>query len=186
MIAQMNKEISTQMGFPQFKIYDQSEKLGDIYATFKGDEPLDIPWIVRLMENPKSILPFPGKIDLYRHDCLHILLNLRFSLYEEAFVVGFTIGNDIKTKPYHCLIFKFISQYFYPQTCRFNQQHLKWFDLGFLYGRKIKTKNINNLDFSILADQSISVIRRNLGINIQELKLLLQSLNENSEVKIPE
>lgn len=35
----------------------------------------EIPWIVRLLENPQSPLALSGKISLFDHDCLHILLN---------------------------------------------------------------------------------------------------------------
>lgn len=48
-----------------------------------------------LLENPDSPLPFAGKIDLYRHDCLHLLLERGLSVEDEAFVVGFTMGNDL-------------------------------------------------------------------------------------------
>lgn len=148
--------------------YSSQQTLKNVYQTLKGDKQSDIPFMIWLLENPKSFLPFPGKIDLRRHDYLHILLERGFSLEDESFIVGFTIGNDIKTKPVHCLIFKLVSKYFYPQNYRFAQKHFQSFDLGYLYGTKVKIKNINNLDFSIYEDRTISEIRKELGIDIDQ------------------
>ncbi len=57
-----------------------------------GDPASSIPFLVWLLENLASPIALPGKIDLYCHDCLHVLLNKGFSLEDEAFVVGFTMG----------------------------------------------------------------------------------------------
>jgi hypothetical protein len=152
--------------------YTSQDTLKSVYQTLNGDKQLDIPFLVWLLENPKSFLNFPGNIDLCRHDYLHILLERNFSLEDEAFLVGFAMGNDIKTKPVHCLILKIISKYFYPKSYRFTQKHLQLFDLGFLYGKKVKTRNINNLDFSIYEDATISEIRNELGIDIDNLNLI--------------
>ena len=72
-----------------------------------GHKPEEIPWIIRLLENPASIVALPGKITLYNHDCLHILLEKELTLTGEAFVIGFTMGNDLKTNWFHLLIYKF-------------------------------------------------------------------------------
>lgn len=152
--------------------YTSQHTLKNVYQTLKGDKQSDIPFMVWLLENPQSFLPFPGKIDLCRHDYLHILLGRGFSLEDESFIVGFTMGNDIKTKSWHCLIFKFISKYLYSPNYRFTQQHLLSFDLGFRYGRKVKIKNINNLNFSIYENKTISEIRKELGIDIDNLNLI--------------
>ncbi|GAX38667.1 hypothetical protein [Nodularia sp. NIES-3585] len=152
--------------------YTSENTLKNVYQTLNGDQEADIPFMVWLLEDPKSFLPFPGKIDLCRHDYLHILLERGFSLEDESFIIGFTMGNDIKTKPIHCLIFKLISKNFYPPNFRFTEKHLQSFDLGFLYGRKVKIKNINNLDFSIHEDTTIAEIRKKLGIEMDNLILI--------------
>lgn len=131
----------------------------------KGCRPEDIPWIVRLLENPRSVLALPGKITLYNHDCLHILLNKKFNLKDEAFVIGFTMGNDLKTNWFHLLIFKFFSRFIYPKGYRFNVAHLKEFDLGVSYGRKISNKNINQIDFQKYENITVDELRSILGIN---------------------
>ena len=50
----------------------------------------DIPWLVRLFENPASALAFPGAINLARHDAIHVLLGRGLRNQDEAFVIGFT------------------------------------------------------------------------------------------------
>jgi len=147
--------------------YTSQHTLKSVYQILKGDKQSDIPFMIWLWENPQSFLPFPGKIDLCRHDYLHILLERRFSLDDEAFVIGFTMGNDLKTKSIHCLILKFISKYFYPPSHRFSQKHFWSFDLGFSSGSKTKIKNLNQLDFSVYEEKTISEIRKELGIDVE-------------------
>ncbi|MBD2663507.1 hypothetical protein B6N60_03401 [Richelia sinica FACHB-800] len=145
--------------------YSEDRKLNDVLKTLKGDIQSDIPFLIWLLENPDSFLALPGKISLYNHDCLHILLNKGFSLEDEAFLIGFCMGNDMNTKPIHCLIFKCISQYLYPRKSRFNKNHLQSFDLGFAYGREVSFKNINNFDFSLYIDYTLAEIRELLNLH---------------------
>jgi hypothetical protein len=72
-----------------------------------------IPLIIRLFENPSSPIALPGKISLHNHDCLHIILGLGVSPAEEAFIIGFTMGNDDRTKIWHVRLFKFIARFVY-------------------------------------------------------------------------
>ncbi|MEO1404387.1 MAG: hypothetical protein AAFV72_24485 [Cyanobacteria bacterium J06635_1] len=65
------------------------------------NEPGEIPLIIRLFENPESPIALPGNISLYGHDCLYILFNRGISLADEAFIIGFTMGNDTKTRQLH-------------------------------------------------------------------------------------
>lgn len=145
--------------------YKCSQTLKEAYQTLGGDPPSKIPFLIWLLENPKSPLRLPGNIDLYRHDCLHILLNRSFSLDDEAFVVGFTIGNDVKTKKIHLMIFKIISTLFYPKQYRFNQKNYVFFEAGLILGKKISTKNLNRFDFTSYENLPISAIRQKLGIS---------------------
>jgi hypothetical protein len=146
--------------------YSDNRKLNDVLKTLKGDIQSDIPFLIWLLENPDSFLALPGKINLYNHDCLHILLNKGFSLEDEAFLIGFCMGNDMNTRPIHCLIFKFISQYLYPRKSRFNKQHLQSFDLGFKYGQEVSFKNINKFNFSLYVDYNLTEIRELLNMKI--------------------
>lgn len=148
--------------FTEAKLEDRS--LRQALQAMGGDPPSGIPFLVRLLENPDSPIALPGKIDLYHHDCLHVLLDRGFSLEDEAFVIGFTMGNDVQTNWLHVAIFKLCSFLFYTKSYRFRWAHFKSFDLGAAYGRSIKDKNLNRFDFSSYQDQPLAVLRRFLGI----------------------
>lgn len=145
----------------------QNQTLGDALQTIGGDAPSDIPLVVRLLENPASPIALPGKIDLYRHDCLHLLLNRGFSLEDEAFVVGFTMGNDKQTRPLHLIVFKLCSWLLYPKPYRFHWTHFKTFDRGVACGRSVKTRNLNTFDFKAQGHKTIAALRHQLDLDGQ-------------------
>lgn len=129
-----------------------------------GDPPSSIPFLVRLLENPASPVALPGKIDLFGHDCLHLLLNRGFSLNDEAFVVGFTMGNDIKTNLFHLMIFQVFAFLLYPKAYRFDRAHLKTFAAGVAYGRSVRIKNLNQVNFINYQEHEISTLRALFGV----------------------
>lgn len=169
MVTFLNPEATSCQG-----LETNQQTLQAAMAVRSGDPPLSIPFLVRLLENPASPIALPGKINLYSHDCLHILLNRGQSLHDEAFVVGFTMGNDEQTNWVHLLIFKVFSLCFYPPKYRFNQEHLKVFDLGVTYGRAVKVKNLNQLDFSHYQTQPLEIVQRQLGIDSEILRVFEQ------------
>ena len=148
-----------------FNVHKSSLTLKECLQNINGDEQSDIPFLVWLLENPDSIFPLPGKINLYNHDCLHILLDRDISLVDEAFVVGFTMGNDIKTNGFHLAVFKFLSSIFYPKQYKFNREQFKLFDIAFNYGRRLKVKNLNQLDFKVYENKTVGELRKLFGID---------------------
>lgn len=141
-------------------IDDNSHRtLRAVLETMAGDPPSSIPWLVRLLENPASPVALPGKITLFCHDCLHLLLGKSMSLEDEAFVVGFTMGNDTKTHQFHLAIFKVCSFWLYPKAYRFNRQHLKTFDKGVAAGRSARFKNLNQVNFACYEQYTIGALR---------------------------
>ncbi|MDJ0702018.1 MAG: hypothetical protein QNJ46_01955 [Leptolyngbyaceae cyanobacterium MO_188.B28] len=149
--------------------------LGKTYLSIQRDQ--HVPFQVWLLENPNSFMPLPGNITLPNHDCLHLLLNRGFSPEEEAFILGFTMGNDLNTRWLHTLLFKLASQRFYPKKYKFNREHLKRFDLGFLYGRQIARihPNLNHFDFLAYAHYRINEVRHMTGIRMQTLQQLWET-----------
>lgn len=130
-----------------------------------------IPFVIWLLENPKSLLALPGKISLHRHDYIHILLGRGISPQDEAFVIGFTMGNDFKTNKLHLFIYKLFAKFIYPYPYNFSTLDLINFSLGFTYGRKIKIKQLNEINFEIYQDKTIGYLRNFFGINTDEIKL---------------
>lgn len=161
----------------QQKLPKNGQSLKDAYEAMSGDPPSDIPFLIWLLENPDSPLPFPGKIDLYRHDCLHILLQRGFSLYDEAFIVGFSMGNDPHTNCFHIALLKLVSSIFYPIKYRFKKEHFIAFDLGVFYGRKVRVKNTHKFNFQLYQDKKVPEVRREIGINIYAIQIMWQAQN---------
>lgn len=136
------------------------------------DSPEDIPWIVRLLENPESRLALPGKISLFNHDCLHLILEQPQSPQGKAFVIGFCMGNDSRANWIHIQIFKFSAHYIYPKDYRLYRQDFDYFDQGFKYGKSLSLKKINRYDFRHFENFSVGQIQVRLGINRSDLELL--------------
>ncbi len=151
----------------------KSITVSEVIKSIQIDQPSDIPWIIRLLENPSSPIALPGKISLPNHDCLHVILGRGVTLEDEAFIIGFTMGSDVKTNWFHLAIFKFFSRFIYPQKYQFNREHLKIFDLGVAYGRKPGIiKNINQIDFKLYHNKKIAELRKLFGISLDELRQL--------------
>ena len=153
-----------------YNVHKSNLTLKECLQKINGDEQSDIPFLVWLLENPDSIFPLPGKINLYDHDCLHILLDRDISVLDEAFVVGFTMGSDVKTNRFHLAVFKFLSSVFYPKQYKFNREQFKLFDIAFNYGRKLKIKNLNHLDFKVHENKTVGELRKLFGIDLEEVK----------------
>ncbi|MCU0567118.1 MAG: hypothetical protein MUF49_11035 [Oculatellaceae cyanobacterium Prado106] len=132
--------------------------------TIDGED--DVPWIIWLVENPNSPLSLPGKISLQGHDFIHAILNRsRHDLPEEAFVLGFTLGNDEQASPLHSLLYKLLSSTLYPPQYRFSWKDFHFFDAGFRYGRSHPLKNLNRLDFTPHLHKTILELRQSLGFS---------------------
>ncbi len=147
-------------------------KLSDAYRQFVLDMQADIPFLIWLLENPKSALALPGNVDLYGHDCIHLLLNRGKSNFDEAFVIGFTMGNASDAKERHLKIFHTFATKFYPPMYRFNRYHMKSFDLGVRYGQGLCHKDINNVNFKLYGETTIQTLRDSLGISLEDLQQL--------------
>jgi hypothetical protein len=127
----------------------------------------DISWLVWLIENPKSPFHLHGAVTLHDHDHIHVLLGRGQANDDEAFVIGFTMGNDDRTKSWESKLFKFISCWLYSKSERFTKKQLKIFDSGFKYGRsKLNLyQRIGEIDWS-KKDKNISLneFRRSFGV----------------------
>jgi hypothetical protein len=140
--------------------------LGSAYESLQGDLPAKIPVLVWLLENPVSPVSLPGSIDLFGHDCIHLLLKKGFRSADEAYVVGFTMGNDPMTNWLHIAILKFASYFLYPCKYRFTYSDLKIFDLGIRMGRRAKIKNLNKYDWCKWHDRKLRDIRSQIELTL--------------------
>lgn len=161
---------------PDYYIDSNCCTLRDAVQQLAIDSQADTPLIIWLLENPSSSIALPGKIDLYGHDCLHIILNRGHSPADEAFVLGFTMGNDTQTNWLHQLLFKLCSSTVYPKKYRFSWKDFRFFDAGFIYGRSIQVRNLNRMDLRVYQNRTVSQVREQLGISKVSEVELLQSL----------
>ena len=159
------------------KILDNQETLGQLKKQINVTKEEDSPWIIDLLESDKSPVGLPGKISYYNHDCIHVLLNRGLTLSDEAFVIGFTMGNNPDTKPCHLKIYKFVSKYLYPEECRFSSEHFPVFDLAFNYGKSLGVQ-FDQIDFSEYQNYSVSQLRNIWGISEKDLASLKDIENQ--------
>jgi hypothetical protein len=158
---------------PDFYIDSNRCTLHDAAQQLAIDTQADAPLIIWLFEHPNSPLALPGKIDLYGHDCLHAILNRGHSPADEAFIRGFTMGNDLQTTWLHKFLYKFAASTVYPKKYRFSWKDFQFFDAGFVYGRSIQLRNLNQLDFSTYQNYTVSQVRQQLKISeASEIELL--------------
>jgi hypothetical protein len=136
------------------------------YQSLRGDPPAKIPFTVWLLENPASPLAMPGNIDLIGHDCMHLLLKQGFAASNEAFVVGFTMGNDLRTNWLHLLIFRIAAFFLYPPKYRLTWAELTIFDRGVALGRQAQVKNLNRLNLAQWHGKTLAAIRAEIGLPI--------------------
>ncbi|MEH2397366.1 hypothetical protein [Nostoc sp.] len=146
--------------------------LNEVHSVVFSLHKPKIPFIIWLLENPNSLLALPGKISLRHHDYIHILLGRGISPQDEAFVIGFTMGNDLKTNKLHLFIYKFFAKFIYPYPYNFSTSDLIIFNLGFIYGKSIKTKQINKIEFEIYETETVGYLRNFFGINTKHIKLI--------------
>ncbi|MDJ0687324.1 MAG: hypothetical protein QNJ41_02330 [Xenococcaceae cyanobacterium MO_188.B32] len=156
------------------------EKLEEIQL----DRPQNIPWIVKLLKSPRSLLALPGNISSENYDCICVLLNRNKTREDRAFVAGFCMGNDPKTTLVHIGIFNFFSRHLYPRDYRLNQSDFFFFDLGFAYGKSLSIQ-LNLIDFSKYKDISLSILRREFGIKIDDLHGIADYETEYQQKSFP-
>lgn len=138
-------------------------------AELELDRSKNIPCIVKLFRNPRSPLALPGSISQENYLYLCALLNRRGTPKDEAFMMGFCLGNHPQTTFLHLGIFNLVAYYLYPHPFRLSKSDFFFFDLGFAYGKSILTR-LDLIDFTKYNDISLSILRTEFNITIEDLK----------------
>jgi hypothetical protein len=159
-----------------FLNFSEQLTLKEAYSQLPGDPPQEIPFLVWLFEDLDSPLPLPGKISLKNHDYLHVILDLDLSCKSEAFIVGFTMGNDVGTHGIYVNLFKLIVRFLYPQKYRFSSEDVESFEKGLTFGRDLPRKNLNGCIFQDFQEDTLLEIRNDLGIDLKKLRQMLDCL----------
>jgi len=153
---------------------NDADTLGSVYATLPGLAQEQINWLVQLLENPRSPLALTGAIDLFAHDCVHILLGRGLLAQDEAFVIGFTMGTSKTISRFQRAVFKFAARFLYPKIYRFTAQECRVFELGIEAGKLSACSEIYDVDFRRLLSEPLGKIRRMLGIDTEFLRFLYE------------
>ena len=136
-------------------------------TTMKGFSLVqeDIPLIIKLVENPKyDIGLFAGYVDLFTHDCIHILLGRGLLIKDEAFVIGYTMGSSRKMFRWRRNLFMFCAKYLYPEGYNFEEEERFVFNMGVLAGSKCPT-DLSKVDFKKFLNLNVGEITSTLGID---------------------
>ena len=139
--------------------------LKDIFQNLPGKYQNGIPFYISFIETN-----LPGGTLLYEHDCIHVILGRGLLGQDEAFTLGFTMGNDSKYRQIHGSIYKFITKYIYQDVYRFTENECKVFDLGVEYGKSLPIKNIHKFDFDNHLEMNLGCLREKLGVKKEKLK----------------
>jgi hypothetical protein len=143
------------------------EKFMHRYETV---EPAEISFIIWFVENPMSPFCLHGSAALRDHDAIHVLLECDQTNNSEAFVIGFTMGNDDRTKTWEVKLFKFISRFLYPKKNKFTKKQINIFERGFAYGRTRNFKRIGEVNWTKEDwNSSLKEMQLRFGIHDNEL-----------------
>lgn len=125
----------------------------------------DVPLIIKLVENPKyDIGLFAGNVDLFTHDCIHVLLGRGLLPKDEAFVIGYTMGSTRKMKRWRRNLFMLCAKYLYPEGYSFGEDERFVFNMGVMTGSLCES-DLSKVDFNNYLDLSISQIRGILKVD---------------------
>ena len=133
-----------------------------------GAKQDEIPLMVQLVENPRYDLPgldlFHGKVDLKRHDAIHILLGRGLLSKDEAFVIGFTMGSTHKVTTWEENLYALVSRRFYPKGFQFDAEDIRIFKDATKLGHISDCQPLDQVDFDQYLDCHLRDLRATLGL----------------------
>ena len=131
----------------------------------------DVPLIIKLTENPKYFTSrlFTGAVDLFTHDCIHIVLGRGLLVKDEAFVIGYTMGSAKKMRRWRRNLFMWVCKRLYPEEYRFGEEERFIFYNGVMAGSRCSV-DLSTIDFTELLGYELAEIRHLLGIDEQLLR----------------
>jgi len=131
----------------------------------------NIPLIIKLVENPnyKTSKLFGGAVDLFTHDCIHVMIGRGLLVKDEAFVIGYTMGSTKGMERWKRNLFMFVSKYLYPEGYKFGEEERFVFNMGVKAGSLCST-DLSQINFKKYLNKQIGTIRKELKIDVDFLK----------------
>lgn len=149
---------------------NDDRKVSDALAALPGAIDADIPEVVQRLENPSSPVALPGAVTLGRHDVLHILLGRGLLDQDEAFVIGFTMGNASQYRDDDGILMRQALAHWYPEPFRICGSKLQVFDLGVQAGKTMGIPDIAQIPIENLGGWTLGHARRELQISTDLLR----------------
>lgn len=133
-----------------------------------GNGQEEVPFIVRLMENPAFDVPplsmFRGRVTLRQHDCIHLLLGRGTTLMDEAFTIGFTMGSTKRMTTSAMELFSAVAERLYPKAYRFPAAAARVFRDAVHLGAVSDCHPLDMVDFNELMELPLREVRRKVGV----------------------
>jgi hypothetical protein len=167
----MDSDIQTQYWGHWFPgLSNDNQHMSDAINALPGASDVEIPEVVRRLENPSSPVALPGAVTLRRHDVIHILLGRGLLDQDEAFVVGFTMGNSSKYRDADGCVMREALEHTYPEPFRIYGPKLDVFDLGVHAGKNMGIPDISLIPIEELGNATLGQTRRDLKLNMDQLR----------------
>jgi hypothetical protein len=142
-------------------------------------DQVNIPLIVKLIENPRYNIPyitiFDGAVNLYEHDIIHVLLGRGMLQKDEAFIIGFTMGSSNKMSTLQKRFYTLIAKFLYPKYYKFNCEDVEVFKKGAHLGYVSDCTPLNEVNYKELMDLTIKEAREKVGLDVDLLKAYYKS-----------
>lgn len=143
-----------------------------------GNGQGEVPFIVQLLEHPKYQIPgmplFHGAVTLLQHDYIHIVLGRGFTIADEAFVIGFTMGTTDRVSTFEAWLYCMAARFLYPKAYRFRKDHARIFRDAVAAGYISGCKSLDLYDFEPDMDLTLGEIRHKLGLETDLLHACYQ------------
>ena len=168
--AERQAELAANWHHPLSKGSNNLKTVLDGMKEFKLAQE-DVPLIIKLTENPKYFTSklFTGAVDLFSHDCIHVLLGRGLLPKDEAFVIGYTMGSGKKMSRWRRNLFLWICKYLYPEGYKFTEEERYIFYSGVMAGSRCSA-DLSKVQFDKLQNMKIDYIRKLLDIDKELLK----------------
>lgn len=140
------------------------ETFNQILDTMPSAPIGGIPRLVHLLENPQSPFHLSGPAALRAHDIIHVGLGRGLLQQDEAFVIGYTMGNARSARNLDRLWFLDFAENAYPPPFRFRKGDADVFNLAFDCGANAKIRDIHLLDVDQYLNMALHDGRMHLGI----------------------
>lgn len=141
----------------------------ELVDSLPGLDEGAIPKEVQAAEDPSSSMALPGAVSLAWHDALHGLLGRGLLDQDEAFVVGFSMGNASSFRGEDAVKLRRMFAESYPEPFRVHGQKLLAFDLGIEAGKVVGVRDIADREGGIPYHSPLAQWRNQLGISTHVL-----------------